>query len=385
MKRYLTEALSRDVQQKAVLLTGPRQVGKSTLAQSLFKKNIAYYNWDIRYDQQTIRQMGWPKDASLVVLDELHKFHKWKNYLKGIIDAFHNRPPLLITGSARLDIMRKGGDALTGRTFLYRLHPIDIKEALESNAVATEEAALVRLLQAGGFPEAFLHPHNAARLLNDRLDFVVREDLRDLSRTSHLRAIALLVELLRERVGSPVSFANLAQDLSVAPATISSWVELLEKLFIVFRVSPYSTHFNRANRKEPKFYFYDCAAPYDEGGARLENLVACALKKACDYQADAFGDKYALAYFRDRDGREVDFILTQNRKMKFCMEVKTSDAALSKHLVYVAERAKPEQAFQLVRALPRTREIGPVKIVRLETWLRKIDCLFARAPKSQTF
>jgi len=214
--RYLTPFLQKDLSRKLVLLSGPRQVGKSTLARSLLDEKGVYLNWDIRGDKRAIRDIAWRKDASLVVLDELHKLPKWKNFLKGVIDQFGNRPPILVTGSARLDLFRRSGDALTGRTFHHRLHPIDLEEAGAFLPGLSGAERLSRLLQTGGFPEAFLDPPGAERLRNDRFDVVVREDLRDLSRTSAVQALGLLIELLRERVGSGISHSNLAEDLSVS-------------------------------------------------------------------------------------------------------------------------------------------------------------------------
>ncbi len=200
--RYLTPFLQKDLSRKLVLLSGPRQVGKSTLARSLLDEKGVYLNWDIRGDKRAIRDIAWRKDASLVVLDELHKLPKWKNFLKGVIDQFGNRPPILVTGSARLDLFRRSGDALTGRTFHHRLHPIDLEEAGAFLPGLSGAERLSRLLQTGGFPEAFLDPPGAERLRNDRFDVVVREDLRDLSRTSAVQALGLLIELLRDSSSS---------------------------------------------------------------------------------------------------------------------------------------------------------------------------------------
>ena len=247
--RYLIPRLREDLQKKMVLLAGPRQSGKTTLAKSLLDRHGEYLNWDITKDRKVIRELAWPKDASLIVLDELHKAPKWKNLLKGVVDEFGNKPPLLVTGSARLDAFRRTGDALTGRHYFYRLHPIDPAESKLFLPELTLDARIRRLLSAGGFQEAFLNPKEAARLRNDRMELVTREDLRDLSRVSSWRGPADLVELLRERVGKPVNYDNLAQSLGISPPTAKSWVELLEKLYIIFLLPPYS---NRLSRSIPE-------------------------------------------------------------------------------------------------------------------------------------
>jgi predicted AAA+ superfamily ATPase len=200
--------------------------------------------------------------------------------LKEVVDEFGNKPPLLVTGSARLDAFRRTGDALTGRHYFYRLRPIDPAESKLFLPELTLDARINRLLSAGGFPEAYLNPKEAARLRNDRMELVTRDDLRDLSRVSSWRGPADLVELLRERVGKPVNYDNLAQSLSISPPTAKSWVELLEKLYIIFLLPPYSNRLSRSIRKDRRIYFFDCAAAYDEtGGAQLENLVASGLLK----------------------------------------------------------------------------------------------------------
>src|SRR6266404_3821274 len=145
--RYIASKLHHDLNKKMVLLAGPRQCGKTTLAKSLLDKRGQYFNWDIAKDRKIIREIAWPKDASLVVLDELHKAPKWKNLLKGVVDEFANKPPVLVTGSARLDAFRKTGDALTGRHYFYRLHPIDVAESKRFLPKDTLDDRVQRLLK----------------------------------------------------------------------------------------------------------------------------------------------------------------------------------------------------------------------------------------------
>ncbi len=356
-----------------VLLAGPRQCGKTTLAKSLLDDRGQYLNWDITKDHKTIREIAWPKDASLIVLDELHKGPKWKNLLKGVADEFANSPPILVAGSARLDAFRRTGDALTGRAYFYRLHPVDVAESGVFLPELALDARVRRLLEAGGFPEALLNPGEAARLRNDRMELVTREDLRDLSRVSSWRGPAELVELLRERVGRPTNYDNLAQALGVSPPTTKSWVELLEKLYIVHLMPPYSSHLSRSIRKDRRVYFYDCAAAYDAtGGAQLENLVACALLKHTQYRTDSLGESWQLFYLRDKEGREVDFVVTRNRRVHWLIEVKSSDSDISSSLRYYALKLRPTASIQLVLNLDRAREKSGIKVLPLGRWLEAL-------------
>lgn len=368
--RYLAPWLRKDLARKMVLLAGPRQCGKTTLAKSLLDERGQYFNWDIVGDRKIVRQLAWPKDASLVVLDELHKAPEWKNVLKGLADEFHNKPPLLVTGSARLDALRRSGDALTGRQYFYRLHPVDVAESESFLPTLSLEQRISRLLSTGGFPESVLNPGDAARLRTDRFELVVREDLRDLSRISSWRGAADLLELLRERVGRPVNYDNLAQSLGISPPTAKSWVELLERLYLIFLLAPYSSRLTRSIRKERKVFFFDSAAAYDDsGGAQLENLVACSLLKHAHFKADTSGEVWEVRYLRDKEHREVDFVVTRNRRVHWLIEVKHSDATPSRALYYYTSRLRPQESLQLVLKLDRPQEREGVKILPLGEWI----------------
>ncbi len=371
--RYLAAQLQKDLRKKMVLLAGPRQCGKTTLAKSLLDKHGQYLNWDIATDRKVIREIAWPKDASLVVLDEFHKAPKWKNLLKDVADQFENKPPILVTGSARLDAFRKTGDALTGRQYFYRIHPIDVAESKTFSPQLALDDRVRRLLRTGGFPEAYLNADEAARLRNDRMELATREDLRDLSRISSWRSAADLIEMLRERVGKPVNYDNLAQDLGIAAPTARTWITLLENLYIVFLLRPYSSRIARSIRKERRVFFYDCASAYDEsGGAQLENMVACSLLKFTQYRKDAAGENWDVFYLRDKEKREVDFVVTLNRQVHWLIEVKKSDTELSNSLRYYTEKLHPKESMQLVLELDRPRERAGVKIISLGKWLAEL-------------
>ncbi len=371
--RYISEKLQKDLSKKMVILSGPRQSGKTTLARHIAAEvGGLYFNWDIRSDQKTVRDIAWIKSAPLVVFDELQKYPKWKNFLKGVYDEHGRKQSILVTGSARLDTFRKSGDALTGRFYHYRLHPVDLLEAFRyfnGDRKLDEPECLSRLLSAGGFPESFLNPDDAERLRNNRFDVVVQEDLRDLSRVNSLRGVSLLIELLRERVGSPLNYDNLAKEIAVSPPTVKAWVELLERLYVLFLVYPYTGGLSRSTRKESKVYFYDCASAYNGEGARLENCVAAALLKYLHYLEDTTGAKGRLCYFRDREKREVDFVVEVDRRVRWIIEVKTDDEALHKNLLYLKERISPGESLQLVKNAVGVREIKGVRIVPLAGWL----------------
>jgi len=354
--RYLTRPILKDLSRKLVFLSGPRQVGKSTLARSLIHSPSQYLNWDIPSDRKIIRDISWLKKDGLVVLDELPKFLKWKNFLKGVIDEYGNTPPLLVTASARLETFKRGGDALTGRTYMYHLHPIDPLEAVEHFGAKDTFEACQKLIRTGGFPEAFLNPNEAARLREDRLQMVVREDIRDLSMISELRGMQLLIDLLRDRVGGTINYSNLASDVGVSAPTIKKWIELLERLFVIFLIHPYSRNIARSIRKEPKVYFYDCAAATNGEGATFENLVGLTLLKWIQFSNDSVGTRYGLSYFRDKDKHEVDFVVTSGLKPLALVEVKRGDDTLHPGLVYLKKILPTCKAFQIVNARIKRQE-----------------------------
>ncbi len=372
MPRYIFETVKKDLLKKTVLLSGPRQVGKTTFAKSL-SPDFEYLNYDVLLDRKVIVAQTWQKGVQLLILDELHKFRKWKNFLKGIIDHSNNKPAILVTGSARLEVFRKAGDALTGRTFSYHLLPIDVAEACSMKPERTPQEHLDFLLTHGGFPESFFDPENSRRFLVDRFSTVLREDLRDLSDISNLKGVELLLELLRDRVGGQIAYSNLARDLATSAPTAKAWVELLEKLYLIFLLRPYSKGLAKSIRKEPKCYFFDCSAAHNGDAARLENLCALTLLKWCLFQRDVRGRELNLHYYRDSNHREVDFVVTEGSKVLACIEVKSSETDLSPGIKYLTERLKPVHSFQLVKNLHRSMDIGKVKVRPLAEWLAKIE------------
>jgi len=372
MKRYLFDFIGKDSSKKTILLSGPRQVGKTTLARSIHLDS-EYLNYDILSDRKLILSQSWKKDVPLLIIDELHKLRKWKSFLKGVIDESGNSPNLIVTGSARLDIFRKAGDALTGRTFSYRLHPVDLSEAARWYPDLSSDELFLRLKNAGGFPESFFNPEDAKRLLNDRLNTLLRDDIQDLSKVTQLKTLELLIELLRERVSSQISYSNLASDLSVSAPTVKAWIELLEKLYVIFVVRPFATKSAKSLRKEPKVYFFDSTAALNGDGAIIENIVALSLLKWCDFQKDVKGNNFNLHYYRDSNKREVDFIILEGKNPFLCLEVKQADSHLSKSLDYLSQRIHPKYSYQLVSELDRERDYERVKVRSLSGWLVNID------------
>jgi predicted AAA+ superfamily ATPase len=358
--RYLLADLKNDLKKKMVFLSGPRQVGKTTLAKEILKSTKGLYlNWDDDDQKLRIKRREWKNEDCLLVLDEIHKFKSWRNYLKGTFDTQKEVHQFLITGSARLDVYRRGGDSLLGRYHHWRLHPFTIDESIPK---MPKTEVLTRLMSRGGFPEPFFHGDDH-RWRNERRKLILRDDLRDLERVQEISQISLLVNLLRERVSGLVVMSNLAEDIGVSSKSIRHWIEILERLYLVFTVCPYTSNLARAIQKPPKIYFFDNGDVVDAEGPRFENLVAAHLLKRIHYLTDRFGDEYELRYIRDKDGREVDFVVLKNGKVDELIEVKWSDSDISKSLIYYAEKLKPRLATQIVMHLKHSYQKGKLQVL----------------------
>jgi predicted AAA+ superfamily ATPase len=360
--RYITATVQKDLQKKMVFIGGPRQVGKTTLAKKLLSKtNGRYFNWDYDQDRHNILQHKWSHNDYLLIFDELHKFPRWKSWIKGIYDVAGNDHSILVTGSARLDVYRRGGDSLLGRYHYWRLHPFTLDEApVDFN----QYEIFNRLMTLGGFPEPFLSGdlRESRRWRRERFDRVLREDIRDLESIKNIQGISLLVDLLRTRVGGMIVVSNLAQDLQVAPQTVKSWLDILERMYLIFRVLPYTQSIPRAILKPAKVYFFDNADTIDEKGARFENLIATTLLKRLHYLEDYEGYRYELRYIRDKEGREIDFVILKEGIIEELIEVKYSDDNLSSSLNYYANKLKPNKITQIVANLKHPYDTKGISI-----------------------
>ncbi|HLG21158.1 MAG TPA: ATP-binding protein [Bdellovibrionota bacterium] len=364
--------VKRDLDEKLVLLSGPRQVGKTTLSKNLHPASTQYFSFDEGEDRRVILKKAWSPEGDLVVLDELHKMPKWKSWLKGVYDTRGNRPRILVTGSARLDIYRKGGDSLAGRYFYHRLHPFSVSEV--KREISPEEA-LDRLMRFGGFPEPFLKASDrtAKRWRRSHLDRILREDLIDLEQIRNIKLLELLVDLLATRVGKTVSYKSLSEDLQVSPHTVKNWIRVLEQMLVIFIVTPFSKNIARAIQKEPKIYFYDTGRLLQDEGARFENIVACALLKRNHYLEDTEGDRRELHYIRDREKREVDFLTVIENRPEWLIEAKTSETGPTSALRYYTGRIPGVKASQVVKNLSRKLYDDPVSIEPAAAWLAQLD------------
>jgi predicted AAA+ superfamily ATPase len=340
--RYLEAQVRRDLKRKMVFVAGPRQVGKTTLAKQIVGARPGYLNWDVAADRERILKLELPP-SPLWVFDEIHKYRSWRNLLKGVYDGKGAGQQILVTGSARLDFYRYGGDSLQGRYHLLRMHPLSVAE-LELRSVGE----LRDLLTLGGFPEPYFAGSQveARRWSREYRTLLVREEITSLERVADLGNLELLMLRLPELVGSPLSLNALREGLQVSHKTVANWLRILERLYAVFRIAPFGSKTLRAVKKAQKHYHLDWSViPKD--GPRFENLVAAHLLKWVHYEQDTQGRDLELRYFRDVDGREVDFVVMEGRRPIRFIECKWDDAELQKGLSYLHERFPHCDAFQI--------------------------------------
>ena len=344
-ERYLRAQVVQDLARKMVFVAGPRQVGKTTLALSLPGADQGYLNWDVAEHRERILRRELPA-GPLWIFDEIHKWRAWRNYLKGLYDGRRNRDAgreILVTGSARLDFYRYSGDSLQGRYHLLRLHPLSVAEL-----GLTRREELRRLLTLGGFPEPWFGGSevDARRWSREYRNRLIREEVATLERVQDLGNLELLMLRLPELVGSPLSINAVREDLQVSHKTVAGWIGMLERLYAVFRLAPFGAPAIRAVKKARKHYHFDWTL-VPAASARFENLVASHLLKWVHHQQDTRGRDLELRYFRDTDGREVDFVVTERRTPLLFVECKQADTEVDKSLRYLKARFPQCDAWQL--------------------------------------
>jgi uncharacterized protein len=345
LQRYLENQIKKDLDKKMVFISGPRQVGKTTLALDLLdNKEDRYLNWDTSLGREKIIKKSFPSKKGLLVLDEIHKFSKWRDLLKDLYDSRgKNDLQILVTGSARLDYFRKSGDSLQGRYHHLRLHPLSFRELNQKN-----KKTLLKLLNLGPFPEPYLNnnENEARRWSREYRLRLINEELTDLERVSDISLLELLSYKLSDSVGSILSINSVREDLGVSHQTTQRWIGIFENLYHIFRIHPFGSKKIKAVKKESKHYFFDWNL-IDNPSARLENLLASHLLKWCHYIEDTQGYNMELRFFRDLEQREIDFVILKNNKPIEFIECKSSKRAIDKNLIYLKKKFPDVEATQV--------------------------------------
>ncbi len=358
-----------------------------------------YRNWDIVNHQKEIVTSPYffqnenrkSNDSFLVILDELHKYPKWKKYLKGCYDGFNEDYNFLITGSGRLDLFKKGGDSLFGRYFAIRLFPFTLGELAEKEisyektletihsgfANAEFRDIYEQLFQFSGFPEPFIKADARFYNLwnNERKKTLIKEDIRDAYMIKEIAHVEILASLLSTKIGSPLSINSLKEDIGTSFDSVKRWLSILEQFYYVFFIRAYNKKLSRALKKEQKAYLFNWVE-IEEPGIRFENMVALHLYKTIQLWNDTGCGKFELCYVRDKDGREVDFLVIEGNTPVLIIECKFNDAEISKNLLYYQKKISVPYAIQLVHqegVLKKMKQGGLVQyIVSADRFLQEL-------------
>ena len=347
--RYIRDHIEADLANRMVFIGGPRQVGKTTLALSLLgpcsnESSPAYLNWDVLSDREDILAERLPSGQPRIIFDEIHKFARWRNLVKGLFDKNRSSVSFIVTGSARLDYYRRGGDSLQGRYHYFRLHPFTATEY----GAAADDAVADQLLRFGGFPEPFLRGEVRfhRRWQREHSSRIIHEDLRDLENVREISMLDLLLSHLPGCVGSPLSVNSLARLLQASHESVERWLTIFERLYLCYRIPPFGGQRIRAVRKERKLYFWDWSRVPDRG-VRFENMVAGHLLKYCHFVEDTEGHAMELRFIRDTDRREVDFVVLRDGAAEFAVECKSGEQSAAPACRYFRERTGIPRFYQV--------------------------------------
>ena len=368
-EQLITWHFSND--QQMFFLSGPRQVGKTTIsccAKKLTDRFI-YLNWDVKQDRHLIAEGGREiakfinlespsKHTPIIVFDEIHKYSKWKNFLKGFFDTYKGRVNIIVTGSAKLDIYQKGSDSLMGRYFAYRAHPLSIGECLDHTVLEQliqkpriiDDEQFNALWDFGGFPEPFIKRNTRFynRWLSGRIERLFNEEIRSLTQIQEIAQMEILAKHIKSQVGELLNRSALSNRIDVALTTVKRWLITLEKFYYIYTIQPWSKNIVRSLTKEPKVYLWDWSELTDVG-KRAENFIANHLLKAVHYWKDIGLGQFDLYFLRDKEKREVDFLVTKEGEPWFLVEVKLADnSRVSPHLYRFQEQLQAPHAFQVV-------------------------------------
>lgn len=371
--RYLKNPVEEDLKSRMVFIGGPRQVGKTTFALTFLpgssEKHPAYLNWDDVSVKSSLLKGELPGGQKLFILDEIHKFSGWRGLVKGFYDTRRSDTSFIITGSARLDYYRKGGDSLQGRYHYYRLHPFTLPEINAKPATSD----INQLLTFGGFPEPLLNGEEKfwRRWQRERIQRVIYDDIRDLENIREISLLELLAEELPNRVGSPLSLKNLKETLQVSHETIDRWISIFERMYYCFRISPYGPRKVRAVKKEQKLYLWDWSL-INEKGPKFENFIASHLLKYCHFIEDTEGFRMDLRFLRDTDKREIDFVVLKDEKPLFGIECKTGEKNINPALFYFMERTQIPKFYQ-VHSGERDYEKNGVRVLPVQKLIQELS------------
>jgi len=347
MYKRLIEGQIKDrfFQGKVIILTGARQTGKTTLALKIVKNlgledNVKIFNCDNPTDRKSLDNKdldflkGITGDAKVIFIDEGQKVESIGQTLKLLVDYYQNKKQILVTGSSSFNLLDKTQEALTGRKFVFNLFPLSLEEMFGGKDQLAISKNLEALLIYGNYPEIAgqVSFENKEDLLKELTSSYLYNDILEFQQIRNSAVISDLLKALAFQIGNEVSYTELAKLLGIDKNTVERYVQLLEKNYIIFRLSPYATNKRKEISKLRKVYFYDIGIRNaiinnfnflnnrDDAGALWENFILVERIKFQNYHKI-----YANNYFwRTYDGAEVDLVEERNGKL-FGYEFKWSD------------------------------------------------------------
>ena len=325
-------------QGKVVIIYGPRQVGKTTLAKQILenhKDEGLYLNCEILSVNQALATPEPEKLKSffgnhkLIVLDEAQKVPNIGTILKVLVDTYPELQ-IIATGSSSFELANQASEPLTGRVNRLILYPLSIQEISQFTSRLEVEARIDALLRFGAYPEVFLLPEQKAiGRLNELASDYLYKDVLSFERTKKSSLIINLLQLLALQLGNEVSYQELARSLGVSRLTIQKYIDILEQAFVVFTLRAFSRNLRKEISKSVKIYFYDLGIRNgliqnfnplnirNDVGALWENFLAIERIKKCAY-APIFANRF---FWRTYDQKEIDYIEEREGKL-FAYEFK---------------------------------------------------------------
>lgn len=370
MKRIYQSVIEEHLEshQQMVILEGPRASGKTCLLDAV-KESVGDFvilDWCISADRELIlagpekiySKINHASQLPIVAFDNLYLYKEWKNLLKGYYDVLSGRCKLIIIMAEKTDVYRTGQDSMMGRYFSYHIHPYSVAELCGRSDFTKEyvppqklsEEVWNNLFVYGGFPEVFNKSKKAfhATWQNNFRNSIIKHDIRELSKINNSQLLDLLSQILIQSVGEPLNFSRIARNMQSTTPSVQSWYQLLLDHYYGFMILPWSKDIKRTIRKAPKFYLYDWSQ-HSDTRLRIENLVACHLKKFVEFFTDIGLGNYSLHYIRDKEHRGVDFLVAKDDKPWMIIDVKKSNKMkINSFLLYFYKQLDVQHTFQLV-------------------------------------
>lgn len=323
-KRILEKTLLRYSKNfKVVLVTGPRQSGKTTLVRGIFPKKpyVLFENLDKKDAATNDPRKFLEQYPDGAVFDEIQECPELLSYLQGIVDESPQKGKYIITGSQNLLLLNKVKQSLAGRMGILELYPLNIKEL----GVRARRHSLDRLMFKGMYPELWITKKNPAEFYHNYVRTYLERDVRSVLNVRNLTTFRNFLKMCAGRIGQLVNLTSISNDLGVSRTVLMDWYSVLEASHVIITLPAYYENINKRMIKAPKMYFTDTGVvchllgitdPKDlpthhSYGAIFENFIICEFLK----HRMTKGLDHSLYFFRDKTGHEVDLIFEDSLKL----------------------------------------------------------------------